>query len=207
MDNALKGIMLAVGVVITCVVIGLAFYYSRESKNLSSKASGDLNDLTSEFDDPQKQTFDGITVTGSEVIKQIEKYSTDDTTNIRVIHKQNKDNVDFYGKANIKYCATQADLVAGTSGETTIAKVSNLTYDRTYDSTSSDYINPTATFVGSVQRNADNVITLITFIQEGADTTLATSKDTSPGTSASGAPSTEPVKGSTIVDGAVTPAV
>jgi hypothetical protein len=176
MDNALKGIMLAVGVVITCVVIGLAFYYSRESKNLSSKASGDLNDLTSEFDDPEKQTFDGMTVTGREVIQQIEKYSTDDTVVIRVIHKNNA--VDLYGKTGVKYCADQTALAAGT--ETTIATVDAVTYNRSNTSTSAKYINPSGKFVGSVQRNADNVVTMITFMQEGAKSSYSTEAVTAP---------------------------
>lgn len=177
MDNALKGIILAVGVVITCVVIGIAFYYSRESKNLSSKASGDLNDLTSEFDDPQKLTFDGMTVTGREVINQIEKYATDDTTVIRVIHKNN--DVDLYnGAVEVAYCKDTADQAAGT--ETTIAsdKYTAVTYDRTQDANADTYINAGGKFVGSVQKNADGVITMITFLQEGANKSLATSATT-----------------------------
>lgn len=169
MDNALKGILLAVGVVITCVVIGLAFYYSRESKNLSAKASGDLNELTSEFDDPQKLTFDGMVVTGREVINQIEKYATDDTTIIRVIHKDGT--VDLYGTTGVAYCKDAADLAAGT--EVTVTSVTDVTYDRTQDANEGTFINESGNFTGSVQRNADNVITMITFEQDGADKTIA----------------------------------
>lgn len=169
MDNALKGILLAVGVVITCVVIGLAFYYSRESKNLSAKASGDLNELTSEFDDPQKLTFDGMVVTGREVINQIEKYATDDTTLIRVIHKDGTQ--DLYGTAGVAYCADAAALAAGT--ETTVTGVTDVTYDRTQSANADTFINESGNFVGSIQRNADNVITMITFLQDGADKSLS----------------------------------
>lgn len=178
MDNALKGILLAVGVVITCVVIGIAFYYSRESKNLSAKASGDLNDLTSEFDDPQKLTFDGMTASGSEVINQIEKYATDDTTVIRVIHKDNS--IDLYGTAGVEFCKDSAALAAGT--ETTVATVDGVTYDRTIDANDDNYINPKGNFTGSVQRNADRVITMITFLQDGADKSLSTDATTQPTT-------------------------
>lgn len=166
MDNALKGILLAVGVVITCVVIGIAFYYSRESKNLSAKASGDLNDLTSEFDDPQKQTFDGMTVTGREVVNQIEKYATDPTVAIRVIHKDDKA-VDVYASAKVAYCKDATDRQAGT--ETTLEKATGVTYDRTQSANADSYINPSGKFVGSVQKNADDVITMITFAQEGSN--------------------------------------
>lgn len=181
MDNALKGIILAVGVVITCVVIGIAFYYSRESKNLSSKASGDLNDLTSEFDDPQKLTFDGMTVTGREVINQIEKYATDPTTVIRVIHKDHA--VDMYNSADaVAYCKDKDAEVKGT--ETEITKYTAVTYDRTQDANADTFINEGGKFVGSVQKNADGVITMITFAQEGTDKSLSSAAHSTPLTSA-----------------------
>lgn len=37
------------------------------------------------------------------------------------------------------------------------------------DKTKTKYINPNATFFGSVQKNSNNVITCITFIQSGAE--------------------------------------
>lgn len=176
MDNALKGILLAAGVVITCVVIGVAFYYSRETRNISSVASGDLIDMTEEFDDSQKIIFDGSKVTGSEVINQIDKYSTDDTTVIRVIHKNNA--IDLYGNSGIAYCKDSEDAASGV--ETIISSVSDFTYDRIQDSDSETYINGDARFTGSVQRNTHGVITMITFLQDGANKNLSYAATTDP---------------------------
>lgn len=164
MGSSLKGILLAAGVVITCIVIGIGFYYSRESKNLSAKSSSNLSEQTSDSDDPRKLVFDNTTVTGLEIINQIDKYAVDESTIIRVIHKSGA--VDLYGSAGATYC------IGGDNQEYCILGVTGLTYDKGQSDNQDTYLNPSDCFVGSLQRNSDGVITMITFAQVGCDKSI-----------------------------------
>ena len=42
MDNALKGLVLAAGVVLTCMILGLGFYIAREAKATASVSANRL---------------------------------------------------------------------------------------------------------------------------------------------------------------------
>lgn len=172
MESSLKGVLLAVGTVIVCVMIGLGFYYSRESKNLSAKSSSNLSEQTSDSDDPNKLVFDGMTVTGLEIINQIDKYAVDESTIIRVIHKSGS--VDLYGSAGATYC------INGNGPEYCILGVTGLNYDKGQGDDQNTYLNPSDCFVGSIQRNGDGVITMITFAQVGCDKSICKTAHTAP---------------------------
>ena len=49
MENSLKGLLLAGGTVITCIIIGLGFYIAREARDTASAGSGQINRLNAEF--------------------------------------------------------------------------------------------------------------------------------------------------------------
>ena len=80
MENSLKGLMLAAGIIITCIIISLGFYIAREAK----------------FTDASKTMYDGTEVSGSEVLNVIRKFS-DETMGILVQTNKNKTyyNYDF----------------------------------------------------------------------------------------------------------------
>ena len=50
MDNSLKGLILAAGTIITCVVISLGFFIAREAKDTASNGANQINKLNSELD-------------------------------------------------------------------------------------------------------------------------------------------------------------
>ncbi|RGS63463.1 hypothetical protein DWX81_15600 [Roseburia inulinivorans] len=40
MENSLKGLMLAAGIIITCIIISLGFYIAREARDTASEGTG-----------------------------------------------------------------------------------------------------------------------------------------------------------------------
>ena len=81
MENSLKGLMLAAGIIITCIIISLGFYIAREARDTASEGTGQINQLQAEFTDASKTMYDGTEVSGSEVLNVIRKFS-DETMGI-----------------------------------------------------------------------------------------------------------------------------
>lgn len=149
MENSLKGLMLAAGIIITCIIISLGFYIAREARDTASSGTGQINQLQAEFSDTSKTMYDGTEVSGSEVVNVIRKFS-DDTMGVKVV--TSKTSV-YYG-----YNFTEND---GTLGEK-----ANASYKNAQDATNQNYINPTGRFAGSVVRDANGVITGLVFTQQ-----------------------------------------
>lgn len=167
MKNINKGLLLAVGAIVLCVIATIAFILTSESNNISGK-----NDVSAGSDnlvEVSKKTYDNSKVTGSEVISAINKYSSNDEVAVRIIHKNG--NIDLYGVTGVAYCANEIDRI--NKYETVIEKVTSKDYDDTLDSNNSLYINPGSTFKSSIRYNNDDVVTLITFGQEGSNESLA----------------------------------
>ena len=177
MEHGIDSIKLAVGIIIVCVVVTLAFFITRTGKNQVNQATAQLVDVTSQYDEPSKQVYDGIMADGKEVIETINKYSTDNTVAVKVYHKNGK--VDLYNgkeRGAITGAGTTASPYLSDQFNDTITETATLTdgvtakLSGTYDSklarTDVKYINPGATYQGSILRNSDNVITCIVFTQQ-----------------------------------------
>lgn len=148
MENSLKGLILAAGTIITCVVISLGFFIAREAKDTASNGANQINKLNSEFVESDKVIYDGATVSGSEVLNVIKKFSGE---KLGILVKTNKSSI-FYG-----YVFDES------SGE--ISGTSNVEYSLATDSDKQNYINPYVNFVGKIVRDKNEVITGIVFEQ------------------------------------------
>ncbi len=146
MDNSLKGLMLAAGVVITCIVVGLGFYISREAKNTSSGGISQITKMNSEYQDINKTMYDGIKVSGREVVEAIEKYESEITDGVFSI-------VVFTGKKQ-----------AESGGIIFDAK--NYPYKDTKEKKNANYINPDGNFLGETVLDSNGVVTTMTFVQQ-----------------------------------------
>lgn len=148
MENSLKGLILAAGTIITCVVISLAFYISREAKQTAVNGAQEINRLNTEFAESDKIVYDNTTVSGSEVLN--------------VIKKMSEDKLGIYVKTNKKevYYGYNFDLNSGALGTQSKANYAEAT-----ESTSDNYINPYADFKGTVIRDSNDTITGIKFVQ------------------------------------------
>lgn len=148
MDNSLKGLILAAGTIITCIVIGLGFYIAREARDTASSGAGQISKLNAEFNESDKVMYDGLDVSGSEVINLINKYR-DDEISIKVITKKS---TVYYGKIL-------------SSSDTSIAGDSAASVKDAQKTTNTSYINQNAQFTGEVLRDSNHVIIGIGFFQ------------------------------------------
>ncbi len=148
MENSLKGLMLAAGIIITCVVISLGFIIAREAKDTASGGVDQINMLNAEFAESDKTLYDGATVSGSEVLNVIKKYQG---ANIGILVKTNK--------IEACYGVTFNEATGAQTGQT------GKSYADALDPTSDQYINPYGNFKGKVVRDANNVIVGLVFEQ------------------------------------------
>lgn len=148
MENSLKGLILAAGTVITCLVISLGFYLSKEAQSTASTGTSQIGKINSEFAENDKIMYDNVRVSGSEVINAIRKFE-DESIGISV---ETNSGQTFYGYG--------FDF---NTGEITV--MSDNHYDESVNKDADTYINPYAEFEGEVIRNANEVITGIAFTQ------------------------------------------
>lgn len=148
MENSLKGLILAAGTIITCVVISLGFFISREAKETAANGANQINKLNSEFVESDKIIYDGATVSGSEVINVIKKMKNDKIGILVVTNKSSN----YYGYKFDEATGNLMDKVEGDYAEACI-------------STNVKYINPYANFEGKVIKDSNDVITGIKFTQ------------------------------------------
>ena len=142
MDNSLKGLMLAAGVIITCVVIALGFYISRESRNASNSAGSMIAGMNEEYQDADKTLYEGMQVSGREVLEAIDKLSTElDANSFQIVV--------YTGKA---------------SGGITLNKKE---FDKAalQKKGDNDYINPNGLFQGEIIRDDNGTVSKLIFRQ------------------------------------------
>ena len=148
MENSLKGLILAAGTIITCVVISLGFFISREAKDTASNGAIQINKLNSEFVESEKVIYDGATVSGSEVLNVIKKFCNE---RIGILVKTNKSST-YYGYV---FNETTGEMTDESDNELLVAT----------DSDGESYINPYVNFTGRLIRDKNEVITGIVFEQ------------------------------------------
>ncbi len=149
MDNSLKGLILAAGVIITCLIVGIGFYISREASAAATNGTGQISRMNKEVAESDKVMYDGLDVTGSEVINAINKYKSEDIS----VKVETKKSTVYYNRL-----LTNSDKELG--GESS-ASVKN-----TQTITSSYYINQKAQFTGEILRDVNDTIIGISFVQQ-----------------------------------------
>lgn len=131
--------------VITCIIIGLGFYIAREARDTASAGSGQINRLNAEFMESDKIMYDGIDVSGSEVLNVINKFKNDELC-IQVDTKKG-------GLASYIYA------------DTTLTARSKHSIKEAQELKGIYYVNPNALFQGNVLRDDNNVIVGLLFKQ------------------------------------------
>lgn len=149
MENSLKGLMLAAGIIITCIIISLGFYIAREASDTASSGTGQINELQAEFADTSKTMYENTEVSGSEVINVIRKFS-DEMIGIKV---QTKKNTSYY-------------IYQFSDTDGSLKHASTLDYKSAQNAAAENYINPTGRFLGAVVRDANGTITGLCFVQQ-----------------------------------------
>jgi hypothetical protein len=149
MDNSLKGLILAAGVIITCLVIGIGFYISREANATATSGVGQISKMNKDVSESDKSMYDGMDVSGSEVINIINKFKTDDIS----IKVKTKKSIIYYIK-NL----TNTDTELGSTSSASVKDAQTIS--------SVYYINQQAQFTGEVLRDANDTIIGLSFSQQ-----------------------------------------
>ncbi len=143
MDNSLKGLILAAGTVITCIVLSIGFLFARESRALSSAGTEKLNHYSAELSESDLTMYDGLEVAGIDVTNLIKRrlgsYTSSETAPVQIRVKT--------AKAENTY-----------SNGGAIDSIQNFTHN--------NYINPLGKFTGKILRDGNKAITAIQFLQK-----------------------------------------
>ncbi|HHT97958.1 MAG TPA: hypothetical protein GXZ90_08715 [Clostridiales bacterium] len=150
MDNSLKGLLLAAGVIITCIVVSLGFYISREANAAATSGVGQISRMNKEISESDKSMYDGLVVTGAEVINAIKKNRKED---VAVVVETKK-----AGRVSYNRVLSGDDSSIGGESSASVVEAQNIT--------NNNYINQNAQFVGTVIRDVNDTIIAIKFVQE-----------------------------------------
>ena len=146
-EISVKGLILAVVVIIALVLSAISLYMVTRSKSTINDGNTQYSQLMSEYSEINATLYDGLYVSGDKVVDVI------------------KDCVDSLSEGVVVI------TLAGAGGNGTqkvykeAAAYSSAVNAGTIKKSSDDYINPSGTFVGSVSKNANGMVTKITFTQ------------------------------------------
>lgn len=149
MDNSLKGLILAAGVIITCLIVGIGFYISREASAAATNGTGQISRMNKEVAESDKVMYDGLDVTGSEVINAINKYKSEDIS----VKVETKKSTVYYNRL-----LTDSDKELGGESSASVKNAQTIT--------SAYYINQKAQFTGEILRDVNDTIIGISFVQQ-----------------------------------------
>ena len=151
MNNGLKALLIAAGIIITCIVAGLAFQNTREGKAQASSAFAQFNTTMSEYQDLGKSMYDGLLVSGAEVRRLIENsISSKEYVQIKVITGDGTERGYVYETWDPEH-----------------KKILNESRVLPSDDKGSDgYINSRAVFLGGVVKDENGIIVQIVFEQQ-----------------------------------------
>lgn len=76
MDNILKSIVIAAGVLLTIILVGIGFYITRETKSTSNHGLNQINKVNMEGNHVKLSIYDGGSISGSEVVNIIRECKT-----------------------------------------------------------------------------------------------------------------------------------
>lgn len=151
MNNGLKALLIAAGIIITCVVAGLAFQNTREGKAQASSAFAQYSSTMSEYQDLGKSMYDGMLVSGAEVRRLIEN-SVADKEYLQVLVTTGDGTETGYG-----YEKLDENTKKLTNESSTLPSE---------DRGSNGYINPKALFLGKTVKDLNDSIVQIRFTQQ-----------------------------------------
>lgn len=143
MDNVLKGLLLSVGIILTCFVVGIGFYVAREAKSTAMVSADQLSDFRKDLKDNSITQFDGVMVRGSDVVNLI---------------KRELGSFEREEEAEIYITVITNILEATYSNSDYFKEIKDFSNIR--------YINPLKSFQGEIVKDANDVIIGIIFEQE-----------------------------------------
>lgn len=138
-DIPAQALLLAAGVLITVLIISILFMQFKSASNLGNAVTDQISDTTEDIKNNDILQYDGMTVSGADV-------------------------VNFYKKHLGDYTSGQTGPFTIVIGGTSYSNGASVSLLR--DSSSGAYVKPTAKYKCSVTRNANGMITKVTFTKQ-----------------------------------------
>lgn len=166
-DTIPQIIIVAVALIVLAVLVASVFSKVKTGKQLDSSATENLAEVVADYDDPKKQVYDGLVVTGAEVKDVVREYLKSGDCNVKVVTKANAGSesdgdrlVDEGSKGTVygKLTGTWEPVVAGVTPGPTPGD--------TFNPTGTNKINESGTFKGYIRRDSNDEIVLIAFVQQ-----------------------------------------
>lgn len=140
-EGTTKFLYMAVEILVACIVIGFLMQMAWSASKIGQSSAGQLESFNKELMESEITKYDGLVVSGSDVVNFLKKYLND-----------------YSGLEKGPFTI----VIVNTSNST--SHVNNEKIANTIDFTSNYYIKPTGKFLGSVEKNKNGVITIIKFV-------------------------------------------
>ena len=144
-EISVKGLIMAVVVIIALILSAISLYMVTRSKGTINDGNTQYSQLMSDYSEISATLYDGLYVSGDKVIEVIKDCAADLSDGVYVVTLEG-------GTDNSK-------------GTESIYKTADAYENANYERSAAAYINPAGTFVGSVTKNNNGMVTRITFTQ------------------------------------------
>jgi hypothetical protein len=135
--------MLAAGVILTCMVIGVGFYIAREAQSTAQASSNQLSEYKKDIEESGYIKYDGMSVSGSDVVNFAKKnLSSYDSDNVAPVYVSIKTSLHDETYETNNYLKSLRDF------------------------TNQRYVNPVNMFEGTVIRDENEVIVGVIFTEK-----------------------------------------
>jgi len=141
MSVGLKGLTLGAGIVMTLVIISLAYYVTNVSAATVTTGTSKINNMSIQLQESDKTMYEGTDIQGSEVINIINKFKSE-SISIKVVTKKST----TYYNRNL------------TSTDTELGSISTASIRDAQKIESDNYVNQNAMFSVEVLRDINNTI-------------------------------------------------
>ena len=144
-EISVKGLILAVVVIIALVLSAISLYMVTRSRSTINDGNTQYSQLMSRYSEINATLYDGLYVSGEKVMDVIKDCSSDLSDGVVVITLMDSEGNDTE-KMGQTYKTKNGYAIT--------------------EKSSKEYINPSGTFVGSVSKNSNGMVTQITFTQK-----------------------------------------
>lgn len=159
MSDASKLLIFAATIIVVCVLCAIGFKTANEGKSIVSSGTSQLNAMSSEYQDVNKSIYDGSTILGSELASMIKK-TIEKGEYLSIVVKTLADA--NAGGTHYNYHHTDTDGVHTISNHETASIAMTVTDSKS----DTNYINPSAQFLGTVYKDENNNVICIMFQQQ-----------------------------------------
>ncbi len=164
MNNAQRALLIAAGLFLTIALITLVVNLFGSAQEASKQAQNDFSSMQTELAAAAFDGYDNTTLTGSQVMNAVRKYSGKNSFGIQVITGKQAAKGDEIGAWYINRVNTVINSEDYGSVFTNVANLSKLS-DAT-DESLDTYINPSGQFKGEVIRDKSGAVRGLIFKQK-----------------------------------------